>query len=218
MSSKNQLLSELLRPQQLSDLTLPQRDIDRLQKMIDSRSIMNMIFHGKPGLGKTSAARAITNSMKDCAPDSGVDVIEIEGSLRNGIDVVRDIERYASSFSLWNNSFPKLCIIDEADYLTGPAQAGLRHMIENWSQNCRFLFTVNNIKKISDPLRSRMKQVCFDISPVDQAGVIGRLITRYETKLPELGIQFDPKRLRELIGIYFPDLRSIANQVEFEFA
>jgi DNA polymerase III delta prime subunit len=84
--------------------------------------------------------------------------------------------------------------------------------------NCRFLFTVNDIRKISEALRSRLKQICFDISPVDQASVVERLVARYETKLPELCIKYDPKRLRELVGIYFPDLRSIANQVEFEFA
>jgi hypothetical protein len=55
-------------------------------------------------------------------------------------------------------------------------------------------------------------------APKDQATVIERLVARYEIKLPELGISYDPKRLRDLIGIYFPDLRSIANQVEFEFA
>jgi hypothetical protein len=64
-------------------------------------------------------------------------------------------------------------------------------------------------------LQSRMKRICFDILPADRADVVERLKERYETKLPELGIQFNPKRLRELVGIYFPDLRSIANQVEF---
>ena len=91
-------------------------------------------------------------------------------------------------------------------------------MIENFSDSTRFLFTANEIKKITDPLRSRMKEVCFDIMPNDRSEVIDRLIARYETMLPELGIQFDSQRLRKLVGIYFPDLRSIANQVEFEFA
>ena len=59
MSCQKQPLSELLRPQQLSELTLPRKDIDRLQRMVESGWIMNMIFYGKPGLGKTSAARTI---------------------------------------------------------------------------------------------------------------------------------------------------------------
>ena len=50
MTRPNQLVSELLRPQQLDDLTLPRRVIDRLQRMIDTGTIMNMIFYGKPGM------------------------------------------------------------------------------------------------------------------------------------------------------------------------
>jgi putative ATPase len=59
MSCQKQPLSELLRPQQLGELTRPRKDIDRLKRMVESGWIMNMIFYGKPGLGKTSAARTI---------------------------------------------------------------------------------------------------------------------------------------------------------------
>jgi hypothetical protein len=41
---------------------------------------------------------------------------------------------------------------------------------------------------------------------------------RYEKQLSELGIRFDRERLNEILGIYYPDLRSIANHIEFEFA
>jgi hypothetical protein len=40
------LLSDLLRPRQLGDLSQPQRIIDRLQKMVDTQSPMNMLFYG----------------------------------------------------------------------------------------------------------------------------------------------------------------------------
>jgi replication-associated recombination protein RarA len=54
-STQRQLMSELLRPQEIGDLTLPASDIERLSRMVTSRSIINMLFYGKPGLGKTSA-------------------------------------------------------------------------------------------------------------------------------------------------------------------
>ena len=40
-------LSEILRPQTLSDLTLPRPVIDRLQKMIETNSPINMLFYGR---------------------------------------------------------------------------------------------------------------------------------------------------------------------------
>jgi len=51
------LVSEILCPQALSDLTLPMPTIHRLQRVIESGSWLNMLFYGPPGSGKTSAAR-----------------------------------------------------------------------------------------------------------------------------------------------------------------
>jgi replication-associated recombination protein RarA len=210
MKRPNQLVSELLRPQQLDDLTLPLRVIHRLQRMVDSGTIMNMLFYGKPGLGKTSAARVITEAI-------GADVCEINGSALNGVDTVRStVERYASSVSLYRK--PKICFIDEADYLSKGAQAAFRHLIERSSNNCRFLFALNDISRVVPAIRSRLMPICFDIAPADRAEVQANLTARYERKLSELGIKFDEERLNEIIGIFYPDLRSIANHLEFEFA
>ena len=209
MSKTRQLVSELLRPQQLGDLTLPQRYTDRLQRMIDTGSIMNMLFYGKPGLGKTSAARVFMN-----ACGSGM---EVNGSIQTGVEFVRDrIERFAYSVSF--NGGMKLCFIDEADYLSKNSQAALRAIVEKSSSNCRFLFAVNDELKIIPAIKSRLMGICFDVAPADRAKVKLRLIERYESKLSELGIEYDSTRLTEIVGIYYPDLRSIANHIEFEFA
>ena len=60
--------------------------------------------------------------------------------------------------------------------------------------------------------------ICFDIERSDRAEVQERLIGRYESKLAEYGIQHDKRRLIEIIDTHYPDLRSIAQKVEFEFA
>jgi len=59
--------------------------------------------------------------------------------------------------------------------------------------------------------------ICFDISLSDRDEVLNRLRKRYEQKLGELGIAFNAKRLAEIVGIYYPDLREIANRIEYEF-
>src|SRR5258708_32891544 len=103
MADPHQLLSELLRPRQLDDLTIRYRDIERLNRMVASRSIMNMLFYSKPGLGKTSAARAIIKMI-------GADAGEINGSKATGVDFVRDrIESFATACSLFGK--PKICFI-----------------------------------------------------------------------------------------------------------
>ena len=56
------LISETLRPKKFNELVLDKQFQDKLQKMHDSRNVMNMIFYGKPGSGKTSAARIFVDS------------------------------------------------------------------------------------------------------------------------------------------------------------
>ena len=203
----NQLLSELLRPRSIAELNLPSGISDSLQRMEKSRLVMNLLFYGEPGIGKTSAARILTEK---------ADFYEINGSFNNGDKtMLTAIETFASSMSLSDQ--PKICFIDEAEYLTMEVQAGLRYTIEKFSHSTRFILTANDFKKITPALRSRCAPICFNVAPKDRASVVDKMLARYEQRLSEFGYEYDPTRLRELVGIYFPDLRSIANQLELSF-
>ena len=201
------LLSELLRPRSVSELNLPSDISSSLERMEKSGAVMNMIFYGEPGIGKTSAARILTQNS---------DVFEINGSFHLGDKTVqKEIERFASTVSLFSQ--PKVCFIDEAEYLAKEVQAGLRHTIERFSATTRFILTANDIKKVTSAITSRCAPICFDVAPKDRASVIERMIARYERRLSEVGYQYDLNHLREIVSIYFPDLRSIANQFQLKF-
>ena len=47
---------------------------------------------------------------------------------------------------------------------------------------------------------------------------MARLCTRYGQRLKELGFAVKPARVAVIVHLYFPDLRGIANRIEFEFA
>ena len=202
-----QLLSELLRPRSIAELNLPSDISNSLQRMESSGSVMNLLFYGEPGIGKTSAARILTEK---------ADVYEINGSFNNGDKtMLKEIERFASCVSLWGQQ--KVCFIDEADYLTKEVQAGLRYTIEKFSASTRFILTANDFKKVTPALKSRCVPICFDVLPKDRAVVVEKMVARYEQRLTEFGYEYDPNRLREIVGIYFPDLRNIANQLQLSF-
>jgi DNA polymerase III delta prime subunit len=204
-------LTELLRPQQLSDLTLPDRDIQRLHKMADSGRISNMIFYGPPGLGKTSAARILQK-----ATEENTHWKVINGSLQNGIDYIRrDLERYATSTSVFGNS--RACLIDEADFLSQSAQASMRGLMEKSIRNCRFVLTANDVTKIMPALISRMIAIPFSINAVDRPAVITRLQSRFSERLTAMGVRFSRERLDEIVSIYFPDVRAVVNHLDYEF-
>jgi DNA polymerase III delta prime subunit len=203
------LLSETLRPQTLADLILPEGTLASLTRMVQSGQIMNMLFYGSPGIGKTSAARILLRELNS-------DIYEINGSFNNGDKtMVGNIERFASTVSILGG--PKICFIDEADAMSTQVQASLRNIIERVSGNARFLLTANDEKKLTPAMKSRCLPISFDVPPSQIRNVVDRMAIRYEQRLKELGYRVDERRVREIVAYYFPDLRMIANMFQMEF-
>jgi DNA polymerase III delta prime subunit len=206
-------LSQILRPQAMSDLTLPTPIIDRLQKMIETDSIMDMLFYGKVGTGKTSAARLFEDSADPHIFVDGPMFLQWDGSSVKDVAFIRkDMKR-----GLGLPGFI-ICFLDRADLVPKAAQQAIPSLIDDMSHHCRFLLAVNDRSKIIPEIRSRLMPICFDIEPSDREEVQKRLIDRYESKLAEYEILHDKRRLTEIIGTNYPDLRSIAKEIEFEFA
>jgi DNA polymerase III delta prime subunit len=202
------LLSELLRPQSLAEITLPDDEIIFLEAMVASGSPMNLLFYGKPGSGKTSTARILLK-------DLDADFIELNGSFNNGDKTaVKRIEGFAYSTSMIGR--PKVCFIDEADFMPKAVQDPLRYIIEKASDNCRFIMTANNLGGLSSAIQSRCMPLCFDIQSKDRQVIIDRMTKQYEAKLGAMGYSFDQKKIHEIISLYFPDFRRIANRFQME--
>lgn len=203
----NTLLSEVLRPTELTDLVQPETVVARFERMVSERKLMNMLFFGRPGLGKTSAAQLLLEK-------TDVEVYEVNGSTKTGIDQVRhDIEMFCSTMSIYGQ--PRVCFIDECEFLSTSAQAGLRGIIEKFKE-VRFLLTANDIKKLHPALKSRCIPICFDPSPLNADEIIERVLPRYRLKLADAGLEIADKALREILFTEFPDLRRVANRIEFE--
>ncbi len=202
------LISEKLRPRDFDELVLDEYYKNKLKKMYESRTVMNMIFYGKPGSGKTSAAKLFTES-------EYFDSLTINGSLDTSIDIVRNkIVNFATSMSLYQNH--KICFIDEADYLSKSSQASLRGVIEETSKNCRYIFTANDMSKIHNALYSRMMPLCFDMSPAQIETELEKYKIRIISMLKANYENVDEQRILRLIDMNFPDYRTISNKIEFE--
>jgi putative ATPase len=205
----SKLISEVLRPTSFNDLVISEKIKDRLQTMLDKGNILNMIFYGKPGTGKTSAAKIFIEN-------ENYETLIINGSLETSVDEIRSrVRGFTTSCSLFGKM--KIVFIDEADYLSKSSQAGLRKVIEDSSENCRFIFTANEIHKIHPALISRLLSISFDMtsSQIEKAleSYKSRVLKIMEGKYEEI----DSNRIVKIINNYYPDYRKIANYLEFEF-
>ncbi len=206
----NELLSEYLRPKSFSELCLSDENKQKLEKMYQDGYVMNMLFHGKPGTGKTSSGLIFSQSEK-------FDTLIVNGSLETGVDDVRNkVRNFCSSVSLFPDK-QKIVFIDESDYLSPNSQSGLRKLIEDSSKNCRFIFTCNELKKIQPPLQSRLLVINFDVTPSIIKTSLNGYRNRIVSKLEERYGEIDIERINYIINFYFPDYRTISNQLEYEF-
>lgn len=198
---------ERYRPQTIDQCVLPERIKNTFKDFINQGELPTFIFTGTAGVGKTTVAKALCNEI-------GAEYLFINGSEESGIDVLRTkIKSFASSVSLTDAK--KVVILDEADYLNpNSTQPALRAFIEEFSNNCRFIFTCNYINRIIEPLHSRCVVVDFKIDNSEKQEIAGAFFKRTTNILKQEGVDFEPKVLAELITKHFPDYRRILNELQ----
>ena len=122
------LWTERYRPTNIDELVLPKTLKDTLKEFVAQGDIPNLILSGGPGVGKTTAAKALIEEL-------GLTYMMVNGSEESGIDVLRTkIKNFASTVSLEGGR--KYIILDEADYLNPQStQPALRGFMEEFSNN-----------------------------------------------------------------------------------
>ena len=200
---------EKYRPKTIEECILPDNIKKTFTEFLNKGEIPNMLLAGPPGVGKTTVAKALCNEL-------GVDFYVINGSDEGRfLDTVRtNAKNFASTVSLTSESKHKVIIIDEADNTTSDVQLLLRASIEEFQNNCRFIFTCNYKNKIIEPLHSRCAVVEFGIKGKEKQEVAAQFFKRIKFILDQEKIESENKVLVELINKHFPDWRRVLNELQ----
>ena len=200
---------EKYRPKTIEECILPEQTKKTFLDFLDKGEVPNLLLAGPAGCGKTTVAKALCNQL-------GVDVYVINGSDEGRfLDTVRNnAKNFASTVSLSSESKHKVIIIDEADNTTPDVQLLLRASIEEFSKNCRFIFTCNYKNKIIEPLHSRCAVVEFGIQGKLKQEIAAKFFGRLVSILEQERIEADKKVLAELINKHFPDWRRVLNECQ----
>ncbi len=197
----NSLLVEKYRPSTIDEFCLKSdNNINEfITKCKASGEIPNLLFVGRPGIGKTTLAKIIVKSLIDC------DYLYINASDENGIDTIRSkVTNYAKTKSV----FPlKVIILDEADGISQEGQRALRNVLEEYSTITRFILTANYKHKIIPAVQSRC--MSFDITHS-----IEGITDRCKFILDEEGIKYNMQTLDRVVKTCFPDIRKTITSLQ----
>jgi len=200
---------EKYRPKTIEDCILPTETKKIFIDFVNNKEISNLLLCGTSGVGKTTVARALCNEL-------GADFILINGSEERNIETLRvKIKQFASTVSLTTDGGPKIVILDEADYLNPQStQPALRGFIEEFSKNCRFIFTCNYKNRIIEPLHSRCSVIDFTIKADQKPQIASGIYQRILDILTKENVEYNEKVVVEIVNKFFPDFRRMLNEIQ----
>lgn len=196
---------ERYKPACIEDLVIPQEIKSKLAKYVSTQDIPNIgLFSSNPGTGKSSTAHAIIKEI-------GGEALWINASMEKGIDVLRGkVQKFASQSSFDDNI--KIVVMDEFDHFSKDGQAAFRGFIDEFSANCRFIFTGNYKEKIIQPLLDRLE--VYDFNAFSKEEMVKPIFERLKFILENENVAYDPKALVPIINTYYPRIRSMVGALQ----
>lgn len=194
---------ERYRPKSVNDYVWRDETQEKIvKKWIKDKNLPSILLSGSPGTGKSAIINVL---MHELDIDQG-DILEINASEETSIEVVRTkIMNFASTIPFGDF---KVCILEECDSMSPAAQNSLKRVIETNSDNCRFIFTTNNVNKVNPANFSRFQHFHFEKIDDEQ------FLLRLAFILDDNNVEYDTDDLIKYMRGTYPDLRKAINMID----
>ena len=208
-ADKHILWCEKYRPQTFDEYVFhDENHRASFEKMIEHKTIPQLLLSGVQGSGKTTIAQIIIRELIKANVIEDIDVLTLNASDENSVDVMRDkIKNFISTFP--SGQF-KIVHLEEADYISLSGQAILRKFMEEspYVDVARFILTCNYENKIIPPIKSRSQHFRFKAADrVDVTEFIAKIL--FQEK-----VRFDIDLLDKYVTVGYPDIRKIINLIQ----
>jgi len=178
------------RPMGYEDVVGQQGIVDSLINMVAQDKISStLLFHGPRSTGKTTCARIFAKALncenpskigvpcgecescKDIAGDESLNVIEVDGASKTGVNDMRELLSSANLIGAGGKW--KIYIIDECHMLSTAAQNSALKMLEEPPPKTIFILATTELHKVVGTIISRSLR--FDFRPVTIEAISKRL-------------------------------------------
>mgnify|MGYP001155074604 CR=1 FL=1 len=204
---------EKYRPKTTTELIVDAITRRKIDKIIEEKSMPNLIITGTPGIGKTTTIRCIARALYGRhMPDA---VLELNASDDRGIKSVQDTitDFCKRKFFVDGTKYAthKLIILDEADGFMEKAQNLISSIMEIYHKTTRFAFTCNNSSDILESIQSRCNIMRYLRLRDNQ------MIPRLKYICEKENIEHTNDALKIIATIAQGDLRSAVNNLELVY-
>lgn len=207
-----QLFTDKFNPKSVSGFVLPDRIKNTLDNTNDKTNIVNYLFYGTSGLGKTSIAKKIAEPFE---------YLYLNVSENGKIDTLRELlESFCVEIPIASNKdlSMKVIILDELDGGSTQFINALKGFMETYSKNVRFIATTNHIKKIESTdaaLLSRFECINFNCISVEEETQLKKKQEKRLIKICEhLNIAITDESAAAIISTTFPDFRKLLQALQ----
>ncbi len=202
----NQPLAERLRPKTLEDYIGQEHLVGKnavLRKMIESGNLSSLILWGPPGVGKTTLARIIANTLE--RPFHSLSAIN------SGVKDIREVIEKARKQQFFNRPNPIL-FIDEIHRFSKSQQDSLLGAVEDGTITLIGATTENPSFEVISPLLSRCQvYILKSLDKKDLLKIVDLALTKdTELKSKKIKVKEDQALLRYSGG----DARKLLNVLE----
>jgi hypothetical protein len=201
--------TEKYRPESFQEMVMEDTTRTIFDNILESQRIPNLILHGPPGTGKTTAIINLKRYLYSVSEIKEL-TIHLNASDDRGVDVVRkQISLFVKSKNMFYKG-TKLVVMDEVDSMTPTAQRELISIISTYSGNMdvSFILMCNYYSKLDPVLTEYFVRIPF--SHLDKEPVL-RMIRDICDKE---SIPFDATNAATLYDYYDNDIRSILNHIQ----
>lgn len=152
-------LDEKYRPKTIKEIVGQPHLQIQLENMVQTGKIPHLLFHGQPGVGKTSTTVALAHDLfgklwqynlhiYNASDDRGIDFIRTK--IKNLVSIVPVGVPY------------QIIFLDEADELTRDAQTALREIMQKHTDTTKFILSCNCPENIILPIKDRCIALTFN--------------------------------------------------------